>query len=496
MSAPPFLSRAGYLAGLQCERRLWLATHATSRAQPGSPSLEETLAGSRESARLARRLFPGGRAVTELPYEEAVQRTRSLLADAAVPAIFDAAFSHESVQIRVDVLERSGPRSWKLCTVKESGNVREDDLDETAFALFATRANGLAVTALEVIYVDESFVRQSGPIDWQAYFSRRDVTAEVEFLLDDVADQAERLTGVLESTELPMAEPSPHCRRPWSCEFRAHCLKRHPDDWIDLLPGLRSSDFHALREAGIERIAEIPASFPLREAQTRARNAHLDGRLALSASLPGALVTLGTASSYLDFEAIAPAVPIFAGTRPFQVIPFGWSLHRRATAGALDHLDFLATGRCDPRHEFAETLLAALAARDEPVVVYSPFEDRVLADLAIALPELAAPIERIRARLIDLQAIIRNDLYHVDFRGSLSLKRVAAALSPGFTYADLDQISEGGAAARALEQIARAELDEPEEIRTRNALRSYCARDTEALAVIHRALQKLVGESA
>ena len=496
MSAPLFLSRAGYLAGLQCERRLWLGTRATSSAQPGSPSMEEILARNREAARLARRLFPGGRAVTDGAHEEAVLRTRSLLADAAVPAIFEAAFSHEFVQVRVDILERSISRSWKLCTVKESGSVREDDLDETALALFATRANGLAVAAVEVIHVDESFVRESGSIDWQGYFSRRDVTEEVEFLLDDVADQVQHLTRVLEASELPAAEPSPHCRRPWSCEFRSACLKRHPVDWIDLLPGLRRSDFHALREVGIECITEIPASFPLSEAQSRARSAHLDGQLTRSTELPGELADLGPPSAYLDFEAIAPAVPIFPHTRPFQVIPFSWSLHRRAAAGEIDHVDFLAAGKSDPRHEFVRSLIAALADARTPILVYSPFESRVLADLATALPDLAPALKRVRTRLVDLQAIVRSGLYHVDFRGSLSLKRVVAALSPGFTYADLGPVSDGAAAARALEQIVRGELDEPEEERTRHALRRYCARDTEALAVIHQALQTLVKESA
>ncbi len=494
MSAPPFLSRAGYLAGLQCERRLWLAARAPSRAEAGSPSLEVILAGNREITQRARQLFPGGHAVTEIAHEEAIERTRSLLAGTA-PAIFDAAFSHGSVQVRVDVLERSGSRSWKLCTVKESGSVREDDLDETAVALLAARANGLAIGSVEVIHVDSSFVRGSESIDCQAYFVRRDVTAEVEFLVEDVPEQADRLARVLESTQLPAAEPSPHCRRPWSCEFRTECLKRHPDDWIDMLPGLRSSDFHALREAGIERITDIPARFPLRGLQSRARRAHLDGRLALSGNLPGALADLGPPSEYLDFEAIAPAVPIFPGTRPFQVIPFGWSLHRRTGTGAPDHVDFLATGKADPRHEFAQTLGAALVDRDAPILVYSAFESRVLADLATAFPDLAPVLLGIRRRLVDLQATVRDGLYHVGFRGSLSLKRVASALSPGFTYADLDVIADGGAAAKALEQIARAELSTHEEARTRTALRRYCARDTEALAVVHQALQRLV-ESA
>src|SRR5438477_8505399 len=103
---PPdtYLTKSRYTAGLQCPRRLWLNVH-----EP--PAWDEPEAGSIadvgiEIGRLAHLLFPGGVLVEEPPWEhaEAVARTLALMADPAVPAIFEAAFEH--VRVRVDVLER------------------------------------------------------------------------------------------------------------------------------------------------------------------------------------------------------------------------------------------------------------------------------------------------------------------------------------------------------------------------------------------------------
>jgi hypothetical protein len=45
---------------------------------------------------------------------------------------------------------------------------------------------------------------------------------------------------------------------------------------------------------------------------------------------------------YMDFESLWPALPWFAGMRPYDHIPFQWSLHRREHAGApLTHTEFL-----------------------------------------------------------------------------------------------------------------------------------------------------------
>lgn len=488
MSAPLRLSRAAYLAGLQCERRLWLADRDAGPRDSGTRSVEVVLAQGHELRRLARQLFPGGRGVDAADFADAVKRTRALCADPGVPAIFDAALARDPVALRVDVLERLGDARWRLCEVVPGSRAAEPDLDAAALALFAARGSGLDVASVQVLHVDAGYRRPAGAIDGRACFARQDVTAEAELLLEDVSAQAERFARALSSPAEPKREPSPHCRRPWPCEFRARCMGDLPADWIDGLPGLRPSRFHAMREAGIARISEIPDAWPLPGPQALARAAHRGAGLARSTYLRAALAKLGPPTDYLDFEAIAPAVPIYPGTRPFQQLPVAWSLHRREGPGELEHTEFLAVGSEDPRRELAERLLEALDAPRHPILVYSPFESQVLSDLALEHPDLAPALETLRAQLHDLQPVVRRGVYHVAFGGSLSLKRVASALCPGFGYADLEQIADGRAAADAFERIARRELAADEERRARAALRTYCARDTEALAALHAAL--------
>src|SRR5262249_59440186 len=98
----------------------------------------------------------------------------------------------------------------------------------------------------------------------------------------------------------------------------------------------------------------------------------------------------------------SPAIPLYAGTRPYQQVPFQWSLHRLDAAGRVTHAEFLADARSDPRPAFADALLAALRGSNGPVLVWSSFESYRLAELADALPARVAEIAAVQARLVDL----------------------------------------------------------------------------------------------
>ena len=76
----------------------------------------------REIGRKAHLLFPGGIEIAEQPWEhaQAAARTAALMADAAVPAIFEAAFEYDGIRIRVDVLERLTLGAWGLREVKRA----------------------------------------------------------------------------------------------------------------------------------------------------------------------------------------------------------------------------------------------------------------------------------------------------------------------------------------------------------------------------------------
>ncbi len=197
--------------------------------------------------------------------------------------------------------------------------------------------------------------------------------------------------------------------------------------------------------------------------------------------LSTALELGGPPALYLDFETMNPAIPLYPGTRPYQMLPFQWSLHEVGIGAEVSHRDFLADGGVDPRRDFVESLLDAVGDGGEPVHVYSHFESTRLKELAEEFADLAAPLARLRARLFDLFPVVKENLYYREFGCGWSIKNVAPALCPDLTYDDLEEIADGESASRAMFELARGQTQGSEATRTRQALREYCKRDTLAM---------------
>jgi hypothetical protein len=492
----PHLTKSKFLAGRHCPKRLWLSRHEPGSARPLTPAERSILDAGSEIGCLARRLFPGGVLVEAGPAEHAAaaEKTRKLLAEPAVPAIFEAAFEFENVRVRVDILERIGPDAWGLREVKGSARVKPPHIEDVAIQAFVVSGCGLDVVSLEVIHVNTAYERHGADVAWDEFFTRSDVSHAVAARAGVLRGQVADLLGVVAGSR-PNVEPGLHCRARHLCEFWEHCTRGKADDWVLRLPRLTRKQFETLAEAGIERIGDIPEDFRLQRPQQHVLELRRGGADFVHHGLADALQGSGPPADYLDFEIASPAVPVYDRTHPFQGIPFQWSLHRVDADGALRHSEFLAGGERDPRRAFAESLLDATSGRRDPIIVYSAFESRVLENLANDFRDLRDPLLEVRARLFDLLPVVRNCTYHADFDGSFSIKRVAPALVPGFGYADLDGIAEGGAAASAFERIAAASLPADEVAKRREELLAYCRTDTLALVHVHRALRERVSSN-
>jgi predicted RecB family nuclease len=347
------------------------------------------------------------------------------------------------------------------------------------------------VASTELVHVNRQYIRGEAGIDWPRFFERVECGEEVEQSLGELPDRVEAMAALVAQREAPRVEPGHHCGSPHACEFWGYCTRRKPSDWIFLLPRLRPARFEDLRRSGCERISEIPSRIRLTALQRRVRKVLLSGRAFVSEALAEALRPLDGAAWFLDFETMNPAIPLYAGARPFEVIPFQWSLHHRDRDGQLEHCAFLAEGPGDPRRALAESLLEALAADDAPIAVYSSYERTQLRALAERFPDLAEPLGAIAARLVDLFPIVQAHVYHPAFGGSFSLKAVAPALVCGFDYGDLGEVREGAAASAAFARIACGHAEPEEEARLRGDLLAYCAHDTLALVELYRALREM-----
>ncbi|NBO83381.1 MAG: DUF2779 domain-containing protein [Betaproteobacteria bacterium] len=190
----------------------------------------------------------------------------------------------------------------------------------------------------------------------------------------------------------------------------------------------------------------------------------------------------------LDFEAVNPAIPRWPGTRAFQQIPFQYSLHVMNRNGTVAHHDFLDLSGADPRRALAEKLVRDIPASStqEPggtVLAYNAsFEGQVIAALAAEVPDLAAALQDIKSRLVDLLPIAREAWYHPAQQGSWSIKKVLPTLDQGSpSYADLQDVADGQEAVQAYMR-ATSQGVSPEEVQQlKQALLRYCKQDTEAM---------------
>ena len=300
----------------------------------------------------------------------------------------------------------------------------------------------------------------------------------------------------LRKRKKPAIDPGDHCDFPNSCDYWDQCTADKPDDWVFYLPRLSQTRLDKLKAVNIQSISRIPKSFSLTGPQNIVRDTLVSGRPFVSRQLGVMLKPFSLPALYMDFEACGPAIPLYAGTRPFERVPFQWSLHRQDAGGAPTHQEFLADPATDPRREFAETLIQAAAKGKEPIIVFSPYEKTCLKMLATEFADLRRPIERILSRLADLAPVVSRGVYFSDFKFSYSLKTVGAALCPGFGYDDLDLVADGLAAANAFVTMAVGAVDRRATDKLRQALLTYCKRDTLALVNVHLALLKLVAANA
>ncbi len=253
-----------------------------------------------------------------------------------------------------------------------------------------------------------------------------------------------------------------------------------PEHPVSQLPWAREKLLQSMEVAGIDDIRDIPPDFPgLNAIQQRVRDCVVNDRFHLDGKLPQELQQLAYPIHFLDFETFNPALPLFIGTRPYQIIPFQWSDHVLERNGRLRHEEFLHEEPSDPREPFARSLLKALGTEGS-IVVYSGYEAARIRELAATLPTLSTELYGLLDnRIVGLLQLVRKHCYHPEFHGSFSIKSVLPALVPDLDYDDLE-ISDGSIASVAYVEMIRQEPPTHRRNQLRRALLAYCCRDTEA----------------
>ena len=478
------LSKSRLISHLQCPKRLWLQVFKPEVAEAGDGARRRMASGI-QAGEVARDMFPGGHLVDEPDIAAALYTTRALLdAEIRIP-IYEAALDCDGVLVFTDILvpEDGG---WHLVEVKSSSTVKDYQKPDATVQTWVARQAGVNITRTSIACIHNKFVYPGGG-DYRGLFYLTDISAVVNGRLAEVGEWVRDSRATLAGSE-PDIQVGDQCFTPFDCPFHEYCRPpeaKRPEHPLSDLPNARKL-VAALLEQGYEDLREVPVELLTNGIHQRIQQAAISGEAFVSDTVQGVLAAWAYPRYYLDFETIQFTVPIWAGTSPFQQIPFQWSCHIESALGVLEHREFLAQGAGDPRREFAETLadlLADLVNNNGTIIAYNAgFERSRISELARQFPEFALVLTAATSHVVDLLPVARQHFYHPDMHGSWSIKYVLPAIAPELSYKGM-VVADGMMAQLAFAELI-ADLTPDQQAQTRQALLDYCAQDTYAMVKI------------
>jgi len=485
--AKAYLSKSKFKDGLQCPKLLWYKYNRKEEIPPFDQKTQAIFDVGHSVEEYAYQFFPGGIKLERDPNPE---KHHQKSADALTlrKPLFEAGFIAGRTYALADVLAPLSGGLWELYEIKSTSKVKEEHLHDLAFQKYTYRNAGINVLRSYLIHINMEYIRR-GDINAREFLAVEEVTREIEPLVEGIEKRVAVLLDMIALPETPDIKIGAQCDAPVVCPLKPLCWKFLPPDNVTMIYYGPKLGFELL-DRGILKIVDIPDDVKLNDKQLiqakvlKSRIPHVD-----KGKIGKFLGKLKYPLYFLDFETINPAIPVFDNTRPFQQIPFQYSLHVVRKAGARpEHYSFLAQGDCDPRPELMQKLQGLLGDAGSIVAYNDQFERGVLRSAVEDYPEYANWFEAIDERFVDLLEPFKSFFYYHPKQGkSASLKSVLPAITD-MSYEGLE-IGEGGLASLEYSRVTfNREVSEAERQRVRLALEKYCALDTEAMIEILNAL--------
>jgi hypothetical protein len=373
-----------------------------------------------------------------------------------------------------------------------------------------------------------------------------DVSAEVEFLIPEVKQAAEKYVASIKNDYQKIQGPlTTACK---NCEYRLPLESTDKNGFLECweergrviphllelrnLGNLKSSKeklADTLFAKGKASLYDIPTEWLSSEKQGAWQKRQIEytkkGEEWISPDLKNKLSGYKYPLQFIDFETSRMVLPYHKGMRPYGQVAFQWSCHTIESCGmAPKHQEWINTDDSFPNIEFAKSLMACLG-RSGTIFMWSHHERSVLKEIARQIkegekpfPELVEWLEWMDRSLVDQCKIATDYYYHPDMKGSVSIKYVLPAIwnnnpslheieyfKPYFKnsnghvvnpYETLNKIEiakeaevikQGTGAIRAYEEMMYGLHREDFETHQKwtGLLRQYCELDTMAMVIVY-----------
>lgn len=493
-------SKSTYLEFCQCPKLAWL-----SKYKPEERIVSDKIQGQFEEGNVVGDLAMGlfGDFVETTAYtadnkidlKTMIANTSRFLLEGR-QVIAEASFDFDGLYCAVDILKKDG-EGYAIyevkSTTKPNKNVYNIDI---AYQKYVLEHCGIKVTKTFLVTINGNYVRL-GDIDINGLFKITDCSDEVMEAQKDVAINLANAEKIIANKTEPCVNLSKACFEPYPCAFWQYCSNNLPKPSVFDLYRLSATKKVAFyNECKVEYNAlhdnsDINKNV-IRRLQMQAEknnSPHID-----KPGIRKFLSQLTYPLYFLDFETEQYIIPPFDDAKPFQQIPFQYSLHYiESCGGELKHKEFLGVSGEDSRRIIAEKLITDIP-ENACVLAYSKgFECGRIKELAELFPNLAKPLIKINRNIIDLLDVFTNGyLYLKEMQGSLSIKSVLPAMfpnDPALNYDNLENVHNGSQAMNVFKTIK--DISPKEQAKLRQNLLDYCKLDTLAMVKIWQELEKL-----
>lgn len=491
MTIPKLISKAKLLRGYQCDKSFYLSMHQKHLEPKPDQKLQALFDQTNSVVEFARnyysKIHKDSITVENTPWDfvGALKKTKELLS-LKTNVIFEAAFEYKGCFARIDMMiYNAQTERWQISEFKSTTKIKDEHLEDVNLQTWIIANAGLPIEKISIFHLNNLCTAPN----FENLFIEVDVTEKLRELYSGVSNKLNQLFDKIKSENVPDVDLGLHCMKPNPCVFFDHCKshKNIPAESIFNIPTLNEKKWMLYAKNRIDIYdPKLLETDDLNDLQKRFLEVQKTKKRFVDApEIKKALSLWQFPLIFLDFETMSYAIPVYEGSRPFQQVPFQFSIHVLNSLDDIktEHYEFLSDEE-DPRLSLTKKLIEIFKKYPQTasvVAYYAKFEEGCLQDLADYFPQFAVELKSIQDRLVDPLPIFREHIYDHQFKDSFSLKSVAPALlGNDASYTALD-IADGGAAQRAYVKLINSRTSESDKKMIILNLLEYCKKDTQVL---------------
>ena len=486
-----YLSKSKYCRAIQCNKMLWLDKNKPEERE--ELDKQAVLDNGTKVGELAKQLF--GK-YTNIEYNEDLSKMIYNTEEALKKfpnIITEASFEYKNNFCSIDIL-KNNEKTIEIYEVKSSTEIRDIYLYDISYQFYILKNLGYKVIKASIVYINNQYIRH-GKLNLQQLFNIEDVTDIVQEKQEEIEIKIQEINEYMKQEFEPEQEIGMQCFKPYQCQFWKYCTKHLPEHNVFQIRKMRKDKAIKLYYEGKADFKDLLKEEMNWKYKQQIEFEEFDYEPYIDKQkIREFMKNLYYPIYFLDFETMQQVIPQFDNSKPYQQIPFQYSLHYiEKEDGELLHKEFLAESGIDPRRKLAEQLIKDIP-KDVCVTAYNMmFERGRIKELAEIFPDLSEHLLNIHDHIQDLMIPFSERMYYCkDMQGSYSIKYVLPALFPNepeLDYHNLPLIHNGGEAMDIFPKIKDMPKEEQEKVRY--GLLKYCELDTYAMVKVWEKLKEI-----